>query len=182
MGKMIMQWDSRYLLFSGCFSIFKMVPWLPGSQWWWWWCLAVLPHRMLLGKDLRFRIRDEQKEEKGMEGNSSNPEFRGIGKRLGTDSEVSVRVTVSELFPALDWGMWRPSVVRGLFFLSSGGKWVVHSSVLIWQSLSNMNPVGISEDKLKCSLALEQMMMLFMIINFRRSLRWTSRSFFVDKF
>lgn len=33
----------------------------------------------------------------------------------------------------------------------------MHSSILIWQTLSNMNPVGISEDKLKCALALEQM-------------------------
>lgn len=33
----------------------------------------------------------------------------------------------------------------------------MHSSILIWQTLSNMNPVGISEDKLKCALASEQM-------------------------
>lgn len=45
-----------------------------------------------------------------------------------------------------------------------------------------MNPVGISEDKLKCALALEQMMLLFMIINFPRCLQWTSRSFYLDKF
>lgn len=31
----------------------------------------------------------------------------------------------------------------------------MHSSVLIWQTLSNVSPVGISEDKLKCALALE---------------------------
>lgn len=33
----------------------------------------------------------------------------------------------------------------------------MHSSILIWQTLSNMNPVGISEDKLKCALASERM-------------------------
>lgn len=41
--------------------------------------------------------------------------------------------------------------------VSPWGKLVVHSSILIWQTLSNTNPVGISEDKLKCALALEQM-------------------------
>lgn len=46
----------------------------------------------------------------------------------------------------------------------------MHSSVLIWQILSNMNPMGISEDKLKCALALEQKMMLFMLISFCGSL------------
>lgn len=60
--------------------------------------------------------------------------------------------------------------MRSLFFSLLGGKLVVHSSVLIWQTLSNMNPVGISEDKLKCALALEQKMMLFMIISFCGSL------------
>lgn len=62
----------------------------------------------------------------------------------------------------------------------------MHSSVLIWQTLGNTNPVGIGEDKLKCALALEQKMMLFMIISFcgnlLHSLRWTSRRFCRDEF
>lgn len=66
------------------------------------------------------------------------------------------------------------------------GKLIVHSIVLIWQTLSNTNPVGVSEDRLKCALALEQKMMLFTIMSFcgslLHSLQWTSRRFCTDEF